>query len=296
VEASTIMRAMPLRLFQIDAFTDRPFAGNQAAVCVLDEPAPAAWMQAMAAETDLPATAFVVPPAAPDGEWSLRWFTAARELALCGHATLATSHVLLHELGVAGDVIRYATVAGTLTARSAGDGLVELDLPAHPATPSPADAGAVLAALYADGSAPAGDTFRGFEDLLVVVPSPDDVRRLVIDTDALATIPARCIIVSAAVDPTGSGGDDADVDIVCRVFAPSVGVGEDPVTGSAHCLLGPYWADRLGIPTVRSHQASARGGHLRVEVRGDRVALHGRAVTVLRAELADAAVPDRGVS
>jgi PhzF family phenazine biosynthesis protein len=274
------MRRMPPRLFQIDAFTDRPFAGNPAAVCVLDAPAGEAWMPALAAETNLPATAFVAPDPGGGG-WSLRWFTATNELQLCGHGTLATSHVLANELGVPADPLRYRTVAGELTARSAGDGRIELGFPAHPATPSPADE-AAAAALWADGAPPELETFRGFEDLLVVVPSADDVRRFVVDPDAAGAIKARCIIVSAAADPGIDG-----IDVVSRVFAFSVGVGEDHVTGSAHCLLGPFWSERLGRSRLHARQASARGGELEIEVRGDRVALTGRAVTVLRAELAD---------
>jgi len=278
---------MPLRLYQVDAFTDRPFAGNPAAVCLLDGPAEPAWMQAVAAELDLPATAFAAPaPAAGSGRiddgWSLRWFTAGHELALCGHGTLATSHVLLHEVGVAADVLRYDTGAGRLTARSAGDGWIELDFPAHPPVAAPDDAPAVTAALFPGGPAPAVETWRGGDDLLAVVPAAADVTGVRPDPGALAALTARVVIVSAAGD-----GPDGTADFVSRVFAPSVGVLEDPVTGSAHCLLGPYWAGRLGRPRLRAHQASARGGDLRVDVRGDRVALAGRAVTVLRGELTD---------
>jgi PhzF family phenazine biosynthesis protein len=278
------MRPMPARLFQIDAFTTRPFTGNPAAVCVLDTPGPPEWMAAVAAETDLPATAFIAPVDHPDSDWALRWFCGPVELALCGHGTLATSHVLLHELGWDRDTIRYATGAGTLTARSAGGGSIELDFPAHQPSPAPGDASVAAAALYRDGSAPAVETHRGFLDLLVVVPSPGDVARVAIDTATLATIEARCVIVSAAA----GAGEGAD--IVSRVFHPTGG-GEDQVTGSAHCLLGPFWAERLGRSPLQAVQASPRRGELQVEVRGDRVALTGRAVTVLRSELAEALIP-----
>jgi PhzF family phenazine biosynthesis protein len=279
---------MPVRLFQIDAFAARPFTGNPAAVCVLDAPAAPGWMAAVAAETDLPATAFVapIPEGGPDAgaDWALRWFTAVGELSLCGHGTLAASHVLLHELGWDRDEIRYATGAGVLTARSVPDeGAIELGFPAHAASPAPDDAAASAAALYADGSAPGLDTHRGFEDLLVVVPTVEDVLRVTPEPEATAALKARCVIVSSAADPTVDG-----LDVVSRVFASSHGYGEDAVTGSAHCLIGPYWAERLGRSRLRARQASARGGDLTVDVQGDRVALTGRAVTVLRSELDDA--------
>src|SRR4051812_15819669 len=281
---------MTARVYQVDAFTDRPFSGNQAAVCVLDEPAPQGWMQNVAAETNLPATAFVAPAperGSPDGaDWWLRWFAPHHEIVLCGHGTLATTHVLAHELGEPAGVFRYATVAGALTGRSVDDGRIELDFPAHALRPAPNDAGPAAAALFPDGSAPAVETLRGFEDLLVVVPEVTDVLRLAVDPDAMTELPARIVIVSAA---TGAG--DEDHDVVSRVFAHSVGIGEDAVTGSAHCLVGPYWAGRLGRSTLRARQASPRGGSLEVDVRGDRVALTGRATTVLRAELASAAEP-----
>jgi PhzF family phenazine biosynthesis protein len=295
---------MTVRVFQVDAFTDRPFAGNPAAVCLLDAPAPPAWMQAVATETDLPATAFVAP--APGG-WALRWYAGRHELSLCGHGTLAASHVLLHEVGVATDILRYDTVAGRLTARSdggpaaAGDGpgrWIELDLPANAPVAAPAEAPALTGALFPGGSAPAVETWRGGEDLLAVVPTAADVRDLTPDGAALAALAARVVIVSAAAagsdGETGAGADvgaGAGVDFVSRVFAPSVGVPEDPVTGSAHCLLGPLWAGRLGRTGLRARQLSARGGELRVEVRGERVGVAGRAITVLRGELSGAAAP-----
>jgi PhzF family phenazine biosynthesis protein len=285
---------MTVRVYQVDAFTDRPFSGNQAAVCVLDEPAPEGWMQAVAAETNLPATAFVAPAPEPDGQadWWLRWFTPHHEIVLCGHGTLATTHVLAHELGEQAGVFRYATVAGVLTGRSVDDGRIELDFPAHTLRPAPDDAGPAAAALFPDGSAPAVETLRGFEDLLVVVPEVADVLRLDVDPDAMTALPARCVIVSAATGD-GDGDGDGEHDVVSRVFAYSVGIGEDAVTGSAHCLVGPYWAERLGRATLRARQASARGGTLEVDVRGDRVALTGRATTVLRADLAAAAAPPK---
>jgi PhzF family phenazine biosynthesis protein len=294
---------MTPRLYQVDAFAETPFSGNQAGVCVLDTPAPEAWMRSMAGETDLPATAFVAPAGqesaplaggdAGTADWSLRWFTARDELALCGHGTLAASHVLLHEVGVGQEVIRYATGAGPLTARSVGDGAIELDFPAYAPTPAPDDTAAATAALFPDGAPPGTETHRGFQDLLVVVPSPDHVRDLAPDTAAVVGLDARCVIVSAAT-PVGAGGNQPD--IVSRVFGVIAGGIEDPVTGSAHCLLGPFWAQRLGRSRLRARQASPRGGDLVVEVRDDRVALTGRAITVLRSELADAVAPTGALS
>jgi PhzF family phenazine biosynthesis protein len=289
---------MPLRLFQIDAFTDRPFAGNPAAVCLLDAPASEGWMQDVAAETAMPATAFVAPGDGSGADRSLRWFAGRTELALCGHGTLAASHVLLHEVGAASDEIRYATGAGTLTARSGEGGLIELGLPAHRPVAAPEAAAAAAAALWADGGAPAVETWRGFQDLLVAVPSVDDVLGLAVDAPAVTALGARCVIVTG---PGDDGGRDTSrrplppaADFVSRVFASPGGLTEDSVTGSAHCLLGPFWAERLGRPVLQARQASARGGDLRVEVRGDRVLLAGRAVTVLRAELAVADPVSRG--
>jgi PhzF family phenazine biosynthesis protein len=272
---------MALRVYQVDAFTDRPFAGNPAAVVLLDAPAQdTAWAQVVAAEMNLPATAFVGPA---DGAWALRWFSASAELSLCGHGTLAAAHVLARELGTGDEVLSFATASGVLEARPGRDGWIELDLPAHPPAPAPDDAGAVAAALYPAGGAPAFETWRGGDDLLVVVPDAADVERLAPDHAALAAIPARVTIVSGR-------GPSAGYDFVSRVFAPSVGVAEDPVTGSAHCLLGPYWSARLGRPVLSARQASPRGGVLRIEVRGGRVGVAGQAVTVARGELTDAVV------
>jgi PhzF family phenazine biosynthesis protein len=269
-----------VRVFHVDAFTDRPFAGNPAAVCLLDRPAPVDWMQAVAAEHDLPATAFVHP--AGDDGWGLRWFSAQRELELCGHGTLTSAHVLLSEFERDGDLLRFSTAAGPLTATRRDGGLIELNLPVQ--RPEPIDPPAGLAEALFPGRPDAAMTvFRGPMDLLAVLAHEDDVRACRPDHPRLAELPARVVIVTAP----GRNG----VDMVSRVFAPSVGVDEDPVTGSAHCLLGPYWADRLGRSALRAHQASARGGDLTVEVRGDRVLLGGRAVTVSSGVLTGEAGP-----
>jgi len=271
---------VPLRLFHVDAFTDRPFAGNPAGVCLLDRPAPTGWLQAMAAELNLPATAVVRP--LDDGSWDLRWFSAARELELCGHGTLASAHVLLSEIDPGQDRLRFSTAAGPLTALRCDDGTIELELPAH--RPEAIEAPDGMAAALFPGDPEAEVTvFRSTMDLLAVLADEAAVRACRPDHRLLATLPGRVVIVSAP----GSDG----IDMVSRVFAPSVGVDEDPVTGSAHCLLGPYWADRLGRSRLRAHQASARGGDLWVEVRGDRVALGGRALTVSSGLLADRVSP-----
>jgi PhzF family phenazine biosynthesis protein len=269
---------MSTRLFQVDAFTDRPFAGNPAAVCLLDGPADAAWMQAVAAENNLPETAFVVPPDA-DGTRGLRWFTPTVEVDLCGHATLATAHVLATEAGVTEESLAFATRSGVLTARVSAQG-IEIDLPAIPCAPLTDEAQADAARAAVGARADAEVAVSGGW-VLVVLDSTDAVRACVPDLVAVAAAAPFALIV------TGPGGDAGDrgPDIVSRMFGPNAGIDEDPVTGAAHCILGPFWAERLGRPRLRAHQASARGGDLIVEVRGDRVALTGRAVTVLRADL-----------
>jgi len=266
-----------MRLFQVDAFADRVFAGNPAAVCLLGGPAEAGWMQSVASEMNLSETAFVEPRAAGYG---LRWFTPVAEVGLCGHATLASAHVL-YETGQAEPAgpVRFDSVSGPLTARRE-DGLLVLDFPARPAGPAPAPPG-LLAALGVDGAEWTG---RAKDDLMVVLAREEDVTGLRPDTVALAGYGTRGIIVTAPASRPGA-------DFVSRFFAPGVGIAEDPVTGSAHCTLAPYWAQRLGRPRLTGYQASARGGTVRVRVDGDRVLLAGRAVTVFSGELSDAALP-----
>jgi PhzF family phenazine biosynthesis protein len=256
---------------QVDAFAERAFAGNPAAVCVLAAPASASWMQAVAAEMNLSETAFLVRRA---GGWDLRWFTPAAEVALCGHATLASAHTLWrdgHE--PEGAEIRFHTASGVLGARRAGD-MVELDFPAMPpvAAEPPAE---VVAAL---GVRPAWSGVCG-ANRFVELATPEEVRAVIPDMARLSAATEQGAIVTAA------GGEDG-ADVTSRYFAPAVGVPEDPVTGSAHCAIGPHWAARLGRARLRCHQASARGGVVHVEVRGDRVGLGGRAVTVMEGRLA----------
>ncbi len=260
----------------VDAFAEGPFGGNPAAVCLHGAPADATWMQAVAAEMNLSETAFPVPEG--DG-WRLRWFTPAAEVELCGHATLAAAHALWETGRVAGGApIRFASLGGELGARRDGDWIV-LDFPAT--RPEPAAAPPELVAVL--GGAPEW-CGRSAYDWMAVLPSAADVEALRPDIPGLAAMTARGLIVTA-------GGGRDGVDVTSRYFAPAVGIAEDPVTGSAHCTLGPWWAERLGRDDLVCRQASARGGIVRVGVRGDRVELAGRAHTVLTGTLAPAAGP-----
>ena len=279
-----------LPLFVVDAFTDEPFRGNPAAVCVL--PAGGAfpadgWMLAVAAEMRHSETAFVrrrvsAASAAGGSDWDLRWFTPAVEVDLCGHATLATAHVLTTEGFVDLEApVRFHTRSGTLVAApvdpavGGGVGGIELDFPALASAP---DDDATLAAVVtaALGTAPVAIS-RNVHDLLAELPDAATVRDLAPDFAAIAALDARAVVVTAA-------SDDPAFDFVSRCFGPRVGIDEDPVTGSAHCALAPYWASRVGRPALVGRQVSARGGtvHCRV-VRsddGDRVRLAGTAITV----------------
>jgi PhzF family phenazine biosynthesis protein len=262
-----------VRIYQVDAFTDRPFSGNPAAVCILESAREERWMQAVAGEMNLSETAFL--HRRPDG-YRLRWFTPAAEVELCGHATLASAHVLW-EAGLLGpgEQARFHTLSGLLTALRKDDE-VELNFPATPAKPAPGPPGLGEAL----GVLPRY-VGQSVYDYLVEVESEGLVRGLKPDFARLKALPVRGIMVTSAAETPG-------YDFVSRFFAPAVGVDEDPVTGSAHCCLGPFWAERLGKGTLLAYQASARGGTVRVRVEGDRVRLGGRAVTVLRGELIDA--------
>ena len=256
--------------FQVDAFAEKPFTGNPAAVCWLDHAAEDSWMQAVAAEMNLSETAFVVPR---DGDFDLRWFTPAVEVDLCGHATLASAHVMWEEGVVASsDAICFHTRSGILDCARRGE-RIELDFPATPPAQSdlPPDLGAAL------GIVPAWQGKSRF-DAVVIVDSESELRSLRPDFAALRELPYRGIIVSSQA----AGGD---YDFVSRFFGPAVGIDEDPVTGSAHCALAPLWADRLGRDEMTAYQASERGGTVHVRVAGDRVVLGGRAVTVLKGDL-----------
>jgi PhzF family phenazine biosynthesis protein len=256
---------MRIPLYQVDAFTGRLFAGNPAAVCPLEEWLPEATMQAIAAENNLAETAFFV---AQDGGYLLRWFTPTVEVDLCGHATLASGYVVLHILAPGRRSVRFDTAkAGLLEVTRDGD-LLAMDFPAWPPEAEPADA-AVLAAV---GRAPAeSHVARG--RTLAVYGCTEDVAALQPNFAAMRRIPGASVIATAP-------GRDG-VDFVSRYFALNHGVDEDPVTGSAHCVLTPYWAERLGKERLEARQISARGGELICTLRGDRVTLTGRAVLYL---------------
>jgi PhzF family phenazine biosynthesis protein len=262
-----------MRIRIIDAFSDRPFAGNPAGVCLLDEPGwpREEWMQQVAAEMNLAETAFAHRlPAGEDG-WALRWFTPLVEVDLCGHATLATAHAL-HADGMLNGPARFATRSGVLSAEVATDGRITLDFPAAPVDPIAAPDGVAaavgvpLVATYDTGS---------LGDLIVEVADEETVRSAEPDQAAIARLPWRGVIVTAAAGPA------VEHDYVSRFFAPGVGIAEDPVTGSAHTALAPLWSARLGRPDLLGLQASRRGGFVRTRVEGARVLLTGGAVTVL---------------
>jgi PhzF family phenazine biosynthesis protein len=259
-------------LFQVDAFTDRPFAGNPAAVVLLDGPRDAGWMQSVAAEMNLAETAFLEDRGG--GDHGLRWFTPTVEVELCGHATLASAHVLWTERGAAADVLRFQTRSGELRARRVEGGRIELDFPALHAEPTTLDP-SVLAAL---GVVPVATAATANGWVLVEVATEAEVREVAPDLGSLGEITELAVVVTAR-----AAGDG--VDIVSRVFAPAAGIPEDPVTGSAHCLLATWWWERLGKDPIVAEQASARGGRLEVVLAGDRVRLRGEAVTTVRGEL-----------
>lgn len=267
-----------IRCWQVDAFTDRPFAGNPAAVCWLEEAADPAWMQSVAAEMNLSETAFVRrlasdPASDHTAGFELRWFTPLVEVDLCGHATLATAHALWSTgLQPAAETLHFHTRSGLLTCTRDGQ-FIELDFPATPAEATePADG--LLEAL---GSVPSFIGRTRF-DFLAVYPSPDELRGLRPDFVKLERIPVRGVIAT-------SPSDDPRFDFFTRFFAPAVGVNEDPVCGSAHCCLAPYWSARLGKTNLNAYQASPRGGVLRLRHRGARVTLGGQAVTVWQGQL-----------
>ncbi len=267
---------MALTIYQVDAFAERPFQGNPAGVCLLAHYPPDEWLQQVAGEMNLSETAFLVPH---DGEFRLRWFTPGVEVDLCGHATLASAHVLWETGRLAADrEARFHTRSGLLTARLE-EGRIEMDFPSEPPAPCEAPPG-LLEALGAEARNLGKNRF----DYLVEVESPGQVESLDPDLSALRRIECRGVMVTAA----SPGGE---YDFVSRFFAPAAGVNEDPVTGSAHCCLAPYWAERLGRTRLTGYQASRRGGRVSVEVRGDRVLLSGSAVTVLHCRM-EAGLPE----
>jgi len=255
---------------QVNAFTARPFAGNPAAVCLLPTPLDAEWMQLVAREMNLAETAFLV---REGRDFQLRWFTPMCEVDLCGHATLASAHALWEgEHLAAGETARFQTRSGLLTAERR-DGLIWLDFPSMPpapAEPPPDLLNALGVALRYVGRTPF--------DYLVELDGEAAVRDLAPDLALLGRLPVRGVIVTGRAESSGQ-------DFVSRFFAPAAGIPEDPVTGSAHCALAPYWAAKLGRSALVGYQASTRGGLVRVQLTGDRVGLGGHAVTVMRGEL-----------
>ncbi|KOU36292.1 PhzF family phenazine biosynthesis protein [Streptomyces sp. WM6378] len=267
-----------MRIRIVDAFTDRPFAGNPAGVLLLDAFPADEWLQDVAREVNHAETAFAHPlPPGGDADWALRWFTPATEVDMCGHATLATAHVL-RSTGAATGTVRFAARCGILKATASQDGTITLDFPTS----------ALEEEAVADGLAEAlgapivsvHDTSAHVGDLLVELPDEAAVRALAPDFRALGRHSRRGVIATAAASDPGAG-----YDYISRCFFPNVGIDEDPVTGSAHTALAPFWSARLGRAELTGLQASARSGLVRTEVCGERTLLTGRAVTVIDGEL-----------
>jgi PhzF family phenazine biosynthesis protein len=254
---------MRVPIYQVDAFTSRLFGGNPAAVCPLDRFLEDAVLQAIAAENNLAETAFIVP--IEPGNYHLRWFTPAVEVPLCGHATLAAAYVISHQLDTARGHVRFQTLSGELTVTRDGD-LFTLDFPVRPATPSEPRPDLVAAL----GATPEALFTGAFE--MAVFSTEGEIRALQPDMRALKAIPHFALIATAPGD---------EVDFVSRFFAPGAGIDEDPVTGSAHCMLAPYWAERLGKSKLTARQISPRGGDLWCETKGDRVLIAGHGVMYL---------------
>ena len=261
---------MGLPAFLVDAFAGEAFAGNPAGVVLLDEPKAEKWMQAVAREMNQAETAFVL---TREHGFDLRWFTPTMEMDLCGHATLAAAHVLWQEerLPLA-DQARFHTRSGLLTVARSDQGIT-MDFPSTPPEPAEAPPG-----LLKSLGLTRGEVLRSKFDYLVVLEDAAQVRKLIPALDEVRKVKARGVIVTAP-------SDRKDADFISRFFAPQSGVDEDPVTGSAHCALAPFWAGRLGRNRLIGYQASARGGMVGVEVVGDRVLLSGHAVTVVRGSL-----------
>ncbi|XZE51636.1 PhzF family phenazine biosynthesis protein [Planctomycetaceae bacterium SH139] len=262
-------------LWQVDAFADAPFSGNPAAVCLLDGYPSDGWLQSVAAEMNLSETAFVVPQE-PAGNFQLRWFTPAEEVDLCGHATLATAHALLeNKLTLPDQPIYFHTRSGELVCERY-DGMITLNFPALPVL-GKAEEVLANAVRWSLGLTSAEVLLSKF-DMLVIVDHAETVKQLAPDFDGIREIETRGVIVTGP-------SSDAGIDFVSRFFAPRHNINEDPVTGSAHCVLAPYWGAQLGKSRLVGFQASRRGGIVCCELLGERVALSGNAVTVLEGHL-----------
>ncbi|MBT1093592.1 PhzF family phenazine biosynthesis protein [Streptomyces sp. Tu102] len=267
-----------MRIRIVDAFSDRPFAGNPAGVLLLDAFPEDDWLQNVAMEVNHAETAFAHPlPEGGEADWALRWFTPVTEVTMCGHATLATAHVL-HSTGAHEGPVRFDTLSGVLVATPGADGSITLDFPTAPLTRVEAPEG-VAEALGAEPLS-AFDTGPNIGDLLLELADEKTVLGLTPDLKALGAHSSRGIIATARAEDPERG-----YDFVSRCFFPNVGIDEDPVTGSAHTALAPYWSERLGRTGLTGLQASRRSGRVRTEVRGDRTLLSGRAVTVIEGEL-----------
>ncbi len=264
---------MGVSICVVDAFTNRPFAGNPAAVCVLNSWLEEDWLQAVASEMNLSETAYLVPQ--PDNRWCLRWFTPVKEVSLCGHATLAAAHRLWEsELLPPDREAVFETAGGTLTCRRNGD-WIHMDFPAMESKPTPPEAGLEKAL----GVSRIVNLEVNSRDIIAEVASEVEVRAAVPDFRSLSGDFSRSDFILTA------RADDSEFDFVSRFFAPADGIDEDPVTGSAHCGLAPYWAKRLNKRDMVGHQVSARGGRVHVSMQGERVELGGQAVTVWEGEL-----------
>jgi PhzF family phenazine biosynthesis protein len=262
--------SMKRPLYIVDTFTHKPFRGNPAAVCMLDHSYGSNWMQAVAAEMNLSETAFLLPIAA--GKWKLRWFTPQIEVDLCGHGTLAAAHVLWHECGQSDEILEFQTRSGSLVASRAGN-KVSLDFPADTPQTHP-HSEQIIKALGVESL----QLYRGGEDMMAVLEKSEDLHRLEPNMELLSQLDARGVIVTSI-------SDRPEYDFISRFFAPSVGIPEDPVTGSAHCTLGPYWGERLGKSSVIGFQASRRGGVVEITLMDERIKLAGSAITTLKGEL-----------
>lgn len=267
---------MSCPLFLVDAFIatplkERPFSGNPAGVCILDKEPPVSWMQQVALEMNQAETAFVHKGA--DGSWNLRWFTPQVEVNLCGHATLAAAHALWQHAGETAAILEFHTLSGLLSAKQIGDE-IQLDFPAD----FPQSVAVVPPALLQLLGSKPHWFGQGRDDLIAVLDSADAVRNFVPNAEQIASFTSRGLILTAPGDE-GSG-----LDMVSRFFAPKVGINEDPVTGSAHCLLACYWGNRLDKIHLRAQQASPRGGLLTLDWQDDRVLLSGKACTMLTGE------------
>ncbi|MGW2015341.1 PhzF family phenazine biosynthesis protein [Streptomyces sp. NPDC001927] len=267
-----------MRIRIVDAFTDRPFSGNPAGVLLLDSFPDDHWLQKVAAEVNLSETAFAHPlPPGGEADWALRWFTPVAEVDMCGHATLATAHVL-HTTGAATGTVRFTARCGVLSATAAPDGSITMDFPTSSLTPVETPSG-LEKALGAEVVA-VHDTAAHIGDLVVELRDEAAVRSLAPDLAALAGLAERGVVVTAAAEQPERG-----YDFVSRAFFPRLGIDEDPVTGSAHTALAPLWSARLGRDDLTGFQGGARTGIVRTRLRGDRTLLTGDAVTVIEGDL-----------